>query len=493
MAITTYTASAYAPASAAPLLRRAMDAVWLGRSIRSQLLLVFIVIDLIAVLIIGSVIIARARMQARVETTASMRLAEFLVGDAVRLMQAQLPAEQFLTSLPAQLQAMRHVRFTVRDAAGTPITVPPASGGGRNAVRRPAPGWFVALVAPVTDSRIVPVLADGRTVGRVEIIGEPGDEIAEVWDNAVALGIVALLINGAMIGILYFLFGRVLDPLTTLASGLSDLERQTYSVRLPPPQARELAALAGHFNALALTLETVRAENLRLNRRLITAQDDERRRTALELHDEVGPCLFGLKANASSIARVTEGLPDKARQAMVDRLGDILAIIGHLQTINRSMLERLRPMALGHVPLNEMIGQLVSERAREHPGTAFTFAGNGLARGYGDSIDLTIYRCIQESLTNSIRHAEAKHIRVELRPNDLKASLELSIADDGCGLDPAKPAGFGTRGMRERVEGLGGHYAVDSAPGHGTCVRITIPLAETRDAAEVTDGSGTPA
>jgi two-component system sensor histidine kinase UhpB len=296
-----------------------------------------------------------------------------------------------------------------------------------------------------------------------------------------------------MIGILYILFGRVLNPLTTLARGLSDLEHQTYSVRLPPPHARELAALAGHFNALALALETVGAENLRLNRRLITAQDDERRRTALELHDEVGPCLFGLKANASSIARAAEALPDKARQTMADRLRDILGIIGHLQTINRSMLERLRPMALGHVPLREMIGQLVSERAREHPTAAFTLAGEGVARSYGDSIDLTIYRCIQESLTNAIRHAQARHIRIALHAKDAGACLELSITDDGCGFDPAKPAGFGTRGMRERVEGLGGHYVVESAPGRGTCIRIAIPLLEARDVAEVPPGRRPPA
>jgi signal transduction histidine kinase len=96
-------------------------------------------------------------------------------------------------------------------------------------------------------------------------------------------------------------------------------------------------------------------------------------------------------------------------------------------------------------------------------------------------------------LTNAIRHAQAKHIRVELRPNDVSASLELSVEDDGCGVDLAKPAGFGTRGMRERVEGLGGHYAIESAPSRGTCVRIAVPLVEARDAAEVPHESGAPA
>ena len=136
-----------------------------------------------------------------------------------------------------------------------------------------------------------------------------------------------------------------------LAAGLSALKRQSYDVRMPKPQARELAVITDHFNALARALETARTENQRLNRQLVTAQDDERRRTALELHDEVGPCLFGLKANASSIASVAAELPEKAKVGIVERLRDTVAIVDHLQAINRSMLERLRPMALGHVPL----------------------------------------------------------------------------------------------------------------------------------------------
>jgi two-component system sensor histidine kinase UhpB len=435
-----------------------------------------VLIDVIAALVAGSVVILRARMQTRVEMAASMRLADLLVEDAVHLARQELPAEQFLASLPAQLQSMRHVRFVVSDAAGSAIV---ATSAGRAAAERDAaPRWFAALIAPPVETRDVAVTVDGLRIGHVEIIGEPADEIAEVWDNAVAIGAVALVLNVVMIGLLYVLFGRVLDPLTVLANGLSDLEHQTYSVRLPQPQARELSVIAAHFNALALALDTVRAENLSLNRRLITAQDDERRRTALELHDEVGPCLFGLKANASSIANATQSLPDQAKQSVAERARDILAIIEHLQSINRSMLDRLRPMALGHVPLKDLLGRLVNERAREHPQIAFSIAAGDLPRGYGDSIDLTIYRCVQESLTNAIRHAEAKHVTVTLGHVENGASLTLTVIDDGRGMSQPAPAGFGTRGMKERVEGLGGRYSVESEPGRGTSVRIMVPLAE---------------
>jgi two-component system sensor histidine kinase UhpB len=461
-------------------------ALWYGRSVRAQLLLVLVLIDVVAVLLAGSVTILRARAQTRVEMTASMRLAELLVGDAVNFVHQQVPAEQFLAMLPAQLRSIRHVRIAVTDKAGVPIALTPDAdrSGDRHAEERaPAPAWFAALVSPPIETHDVPVVADGRDLGQVQISGEPADEIAEIWENAVAMGTVAFVLNIAMIGILYVLFGRVLDPLTGLVSGLSDLERRTYNVRLARPHTRELAAIAEHFNALALALETLGVENRELNRRLITAQDDERRRTALELHDEVGPCLFGLKANASSIASATAELPQQARQSVSARLRDILGIIEHLQSINRSMLDRLRPMALGHVPLKEMLDQLVRERARQHSQISFSFAAANVARSYGDSIDLTVYRCIQESLTNAIRHAQAKHVTVDLSHVAPEAQLALSVRDDGCGMKPGTPPGFGMRGMQERVEGLGGRYEVDGGLGHGTCVRIIIPVAEPRNAA----------
>jgi two-component system, NarL family, sensor histidine kinase UhpB len=452
--------------------------LWARRSIRIQLLLVFVLIDIVALFVTGSFAIVRTREQTRTEIAASMHLAELLVGDVVAPMRQELPAEQFLAALPAQLQLIRHVRIAVKDAAGTPVQ---RSAGTRSPdapdAEPPttAPAWFTALVAQPIQTHVVPVTISGRTVGEVEISGEPADEIAESWQNVVAIGSIGILLNLAMIALLYIVFGRVLDPLIALADGLSELEHESYHVRLPSPEARELAVIANHFNALAQALATARAENLELSRRLITAQDDERRRTALELHDEVGPCLFGLKANMASIAGAIAGLSAEAALKLSDRLRDIGGIIDHLQAINRSMLERLRPMALGHVPFRELLERLVHECARQHMETSFVFTASVLKQSYGDPIDLTIYRCIQESLTNAIRHAGAQHVTVELA--DTATRLELSVRDDGGGMDISTEAGFGIRGMRERVEGLGGRCRVESAKGGGTCIAVTLPLA----------------
>jgi two-component system, NarL family, sensor histidine kinase UhpB len=457
-------------------LKRLSQMLWHGRSVRAQLLIVFVAIDVIAALIAGTVTIFQARTSTRVEIAASMELAQLLVREAVGLMRQEVPAEKFLSDLTSQLRLVRHVRIVVKDAAGARLPLRPPVAGADPPREEQAPAWFTALIAPRVATRDIPVVVNGQRIGSVEIVAEPRDEIAEVWTNTVALGAVALAVNVAVIAMLYFLFGRVLDPLTGVARGLADLEQRNYRVRLPRPQARELAAITDRFNALAEALATVLAENEKLNHRLITAQDDERRRTALELHDEVGPSLFGLKANAASIATAAAALPENVAGKIMTRVRDILGVIEHLQAINRSMLNRLRPMALGHVPLRDLLGEMVQERGRRHPEIAFGFATDKLARGYGDSIDLTVYRCVQESLTNVIRHAQAAHVDVKLGEAADASSLVLVVNDDGRGIDPTTPPGFGISGMQERVQALGGSYKVEGGRGGGTCVRIVIPL-----------------
>jgi two-component system, NarL family, sensor histidine kinase UhpB len=441
----------------------------------------FILIDLVAVLVAGCVVILRARTQTRMEIAASMHLAEMLVGDTANFAQERL-AQQFLDALPGQLRSLRHVRIVVKDGSGTAVPLRPPY---KAADHITAPRWFTALVAPHVKLQTVSVTAKGRAVGRVDIVGEPGDEISEVWDNLVAMGIVALFVNLGMLGALYVLFGQVLGPLTALATGLSDLERQSYNARLSRPHARELAAIADRFNALAHALAGARLENRKLSQRLISAQDQERRRTALDLHDEVGPCLFGLKAYASSIAGAANELSDKTRESMVKKSREMLGIVEHLQSINRSMLDRLRPMALGHVPLGELLVQLVRERERQHAATSFEIAVGAISHSYGDAIDLTIYRSTQESLTNVMRHAQAKRVVVTLRYATETSQLELTIRDDGRGIPPDAHEGVGMSGIRERVEGLGGRYAISNEGGHGTCVHISIPTVEQQTAAIV--------
>src|SRR5512132_497222 len=113
---------------AGPSARALSHALWHGRSVRAQLLIVFIAIDVIAGLVAGAVTIVQARNSTRVEIAASMELAELLVSEAVGLMQQEVPAEKFLADLSSQLRLVRHVRIMVKDAAGAPLAVRPPVG-----------------------------------------------------------------------------------------------------------------------------------------------------------------------------------------------------------------------------------------------------------------------------------------------------------------------------------------------------------------------------
>jgi two-component system, NarL family, sensor histidine kinase UhpB len=95
---------------------------------------------------------------------------------------------------------------------------------------------------------------------------------------------------------------------------------------------------------------------------------------------------------------------------------------------------------------------------------------------------LTVYRCIQESLTNSIRHAQAKQVSVEICDDHAAKLLKLIIRDDGRGMATNACAGLGISGMQERVEGLGARYHLQSQTGRGTCVNIIIPLGDPKTA-----------
>lgn len=465
-------------AGAADSVRRAGRRLWFY-SIRTQLILALFALMATTWIIGAGITIVHARKATHIEINAAMELAEALVRDAIPFVQLSNSPGRALASIPDQVGSVRHVRISVTSDGRNPSLPPDRSHKDfrRDEARMPAPDWFTKLIAPPFESREVPVFVNEKQLGAIVIASEPGDEIAEVWENATSLAGVALLTGIISIIILYIVFGRVLAPLRSLAKGLRDLGLSDYRVRLPQPKARELSTITQRFNSLASALETMMVKNRKLSTRLITVQDDERRQTALNLHDEVGPYLFGLKANATSIANSAKGSVAEIRAR------EMLAMIDALQSINRRVLTQLRPMALGQVPLGELLSSLIAERARQFPDMSIAYSSNRLCNSYGESIDVTVYRCVQEGLTNVIRHAGAQQARVTVaHESDCSVGqqtfsrLILTIADDGCGIKSHTSKGVGIQGMQERVEALGGNCQVAGATDHGTTVRIEIPL-----------------
>ena len=131
-----------------------------------------------------------------------------------------------------------------------------------------------------------------------------------------------------------------------------------------------------------------------------------------------------------------------------------------------------RATASGRPP-STCLDLLLRGFGQRHPGITFAGRFDGLARGYGDLVDLTVFRCVQESATNAVRHGAAT--RVEAEAAETGGRIDLTIRDNGTGIPPEHGTGLGLSGMRERVEALDGTFALDNA-GPGAIVRITIPV-----------------
>ena len=156
--------------------------------------------------------------------------------------------------------------------------------------------------------------------------------------------------------------------------------------------------------------------------------------------------------------------------------------------MNRALLKKLRPGPLGRVKLADLIDELTAGFQRRHPDTHVVLNLGPLAKSYGEQIDLTVYRCIQEGITNAMRHGAASTLTVDLAERltnggEHAARLQLIIADDGRGISASTPKGFGLSAMTERVRSLGGSCVIDSAPSKGTTIRVEIPVSESKQRA----------
>lgn len=455
---------------------------WRRLPIRTQLLVAIALVCLIAAAVSGVLAILRANDRAHVEVLATVQIAERLINETVRGLPADATAQTALSYVSQQMRHFRHVRTTFTDAGGRTSVIMPPSPDEDGAA---APGWFARLVHGDLETREVPVVVGGTELGRFTINGEPADEIAEVWDDLSEVSLVALIVVTLTFAMLYWVLGRVLDPLNTLSGGLQELEVGHYATRVGQPKVKELQPIASHFNALAGVLEAARAENRELLGHLITVQEDERRQIATELHDEAGPCLFGITANAGSILTMVKGADATLKSQMTERVAAILESAERLKLLNRGRLKSLRPIAIGRVSLEELLSDLVAEFEKRHPDVNFFLAIEPIAPRYGEAIELTLYRCLQQGLTNALQHGGALNIdaRLLLRDspdaNPSRRELLLTMTDDGSGIDARTPVGFGLSAMRERVISVDGTCTVTRASPRGTTITITVPVPET--------------
>lgn len=440
----------------------------------------------------GAVLVVNARDAVRAEMASALEL-----GSAIgRKMADRDAAAADLETLNGL--GLRHLRF-VRGNAGPE----PAAEGRR------APDWFAALIA-VEPQELRP--ADG---GGLHIVAEPWDEIAEVWEDMSDLAAAMLAVGLLLLAAAYLAVGRALAPLARFEAGLERLRAGRYHLSLDAGGVPELDRLGSGIAALAEGLAAAERENRRVGQRIVAAQDSERREIARDVHDELGAALFAIKVDAGRILRLTGQTPDTASREraspdmaetageIAERARTILDTAAEVHRLSRRILVRLRPALPDQLPLSEALAELVGDWARRKPEVEWTLSMDprmdsqteprGTAQDAGTDPDcrdldgcdevlrLTVYRLVQESLVNALRHATPSAVAVWVAA--FGDRVEITVTDDGPGLperhDPAR-SGFGISGMMERVQALGGCLTIGDAGGSsrnggGTRVSARLP------------------
>lgn len=248
----------------------------------------------------------------------------------------------------------------------------------------------------------------------------------------------------------------------------------------------EIGELAQTFNNMLNRLEAIRREQAML---ILQAQEEERRRVALELHDESSQNLTALLVYTEVLSQSLRDLPETTiskagREQLNKELQHLADLTQHTLENIRTLAQQLRPSVLDDLGLHAAFRWL-AEDSRERLKLAVELSMEGVedtARGHHPALyETTLLRIAQESLTNVARHAHAQRISISLVQD--AQHICLQVRDDGCGFDASPgqaqgtaPAGLGIAGMRERAALLGGTVTISSQSGRGTVVEAVLPV-----------------
>jgi signal transduction histidine kinase len=242
-----------------------------------------------------------------------------------------------------------------------------------------------------------------------------------------------------------------------------------------------LEIMRSAMSQYALTLRNVQLyfdldianKNLhKLASHLVSAQEEERQRISLELHDETGQYLTALKMHLSSLCDMLPSDAKKAKEQCLTAEDIIDTTVVKLRT----MAQNLRPPALGLVGLDQSLKDMCVV-AEKQSGIRIIYSGSEDIP-YPDSILLSVYRIVQECLTNILKHSKASHSNIKVFQS--AAGISMEISDNGIGF--VKPVGttistlkLGLIGIRERIQAAGGNFHIHSEPGKGTKIIAAIP------------------
>jgi two-component system, NarL family, sensor histidine kinase UhpB len=433
------------------------------------------------VVVSGTVVgILNARQSVRNEIESTVHLAIQLVKSEIAIGPNERRSPQDWLKHLRSLGPTRHLRIDIR-------SVPQDAGSASNHsdFEMPSvpnvPEWFAWSVTPepVTFSQIIE-LAGGEQ-RELLIEADPADEIGEAWNEA--LDFFALI--GCMATIVFILITitveRAFKPVSGILDGLDRLENGQYRLQLPEFSLPEFNRIARAINQTAKALESAKQENRSLRQHSLEVREQERQYLARELHDEFGQSLSAIKVVAVSLKNQTL---DKTSFGAVE---SIQMTCDHLFSVLGNILRRLHPLVLDELGLKASMEDMLEAWSAQQPSLKLHYEIDAEIDEFPSRLQIHVFRIVQECLTNILKHARATQVSVRVvidhpRPMDSDAdpNLRIEIHDDGDGFDlGAVKTGFGLRGIRERVEALGGKTSIRAEPGQGVKVAVAIPYIRT--------------
>ena len=305
---------------------------------------------------------------------------------------------------------------------------------------------------PSSETALGEVLRSGHAERLSEISSRMRLDFGELAGRASVAMLVPLNFHGRGLGVLV-----ALDRFDSFAPFSADDERL-------------MRAFAGSAATALATAQTVEAEQLRMS---IASADQERGRWARELHDETLQGLGALQVILTTALK--QGGSEPLKKAAEQAVGQLETQIAELQ----GLITELRPAALDDIGLEPALRSLF-ERTLEAHGVAveseidLDVEGGRSPNRLEPEIEGTVYRLVQEALSNTAKHADTDRANVRIVERD--GQIAIDVRDGGRGFDPTEPRrGFGLLGMRERVELTGGTLEIDSQPGAGARVTATLP------------------
>ena len=445
--------------------------------LRTRLLLGIAVVTLVALAISVAVPLSSVRGDVSRETESSTQLARLLhdinrsIVTAADVAAARVAAANQIRSS----QPLRHVKIELLDSDGRVLAMSPTDElqGGRLARTLLSSGESNVTLTYGLQYR-------GEPFGGLWVLSNPLSEIAEIEQRVFRdLALLALTIL-AMAASIYFIVRRGLMPVGQIQAALTRLQAGELDTRLPQFRLKDLDDISQRFNHCAAAMQDAAVQRRELTLRLIDVEEQERKRLARELHDELGQSLTAIKVDAAYIAREAAGTSTK----IVSCARGVERLTSEIMEIIRGMLARLRPHGLETVGLRDTVQELINGwqgRVADKFHCTLKFAGpvNSLPA----DLNITVYRLIQECLTNAVRYSRARAIAIHLSVETGSAAevpqrVALSVQESEMASEGAlvRASGSGLLGMRERVEAHGGELRVDIGHSGGLSLQAWMPV-----------------